>query len=66
MKIGNWELWACAKKMMDMHGVDAVIRAAMNADLLLAKGDFDGYQHWLAIMARIKELEQNRPSGKVH
>lgn len=66
MPISYWELWACANKMMETHGKDAAIRAAMNADLLLKKGDLDGHQAWLAIMRRIKELEQIAPQASVH
>lgn len=66
MSISSWEIWACASKIMHLHGDNAVLQAAMNADLLLKKGDLDGHQAWLAIMRRIKELEQTAPQASVH
>lgn len=66
MSITDWEIWACADKMIHLHGCDATIRAAMNADLLLRKGDLDGYGAWMSILHRIKELEQSSPQGSVH
>jgi hypothetical protein len=66
MSVSTWEIWACASKMMAQHGDNAVLQAAMNADLLLKKGDLDGHQAWLAIMRRIKELEQTVPQASVH
>lgn len=52
--IGERELWACAQKVVDMHGVDAEIHAAMRADELLNAGDLDGQRVWKAILARIE------------
>lgn len=47
-------------------GDGTVIKAAMNADLLLRKGDLEGHRTWLAIMRKIKDLEQAEPPGSVH
>ena len=66
MSISSWEIWACASKMMNLHGDNAVLQAAMNADRLLKKGDLEGHQAWLAIMRRIGELEQTAPQARVH
>ncbi len=53
--ITDRELWACAQKVIDMHGPDAELHAAMRADELLDAGDIDGQRVWLAILARIDE-----------
>jgi hypothetical protein len=52
----EWELWACAHRMVDQHGVDAPIHAAMRADELMERGDQDGCSTWILIMHRTKEL----------
>ena len=53
--ISDRELWACACKVIDMHGAGAELHAAMRADELLAGGDLDGQRVWKAILARIVE-----------
>jgi hypothetical protein len=52
----EWELWACAQRMVDDHGADAPIHAAMRADELLENGDQEGCSTWVLIMHRTKEL----------
>jgi hypothetical protein len=53
--ISERELWACAYKIIDMHGSGAELHAAMRADELLADGNVDGQRVWKAILARIEE-----------
>lgn len=53
--ISERELWACARKVIDMHGRDAELHAAMRADELLADGDLEGQRVWKAILARIED-----------
>ena len=55
VSISDRELWACACKVIDMHGAGAELHAAMRADELLADGDVDGQRVWKAILARIAE-----------
>lgn len=52
--VGERELWACAQKVIDMHGRDAELHAAGRADELLEAGDLDGQRVWKAILARIE------------
>ena len=40
-----------AKLVLDHHGPDALIHAARRADTLLERGDVQGYEVWLAILA---------------
>ena len=40
-----------AKLVIDHYGEDALIRAARRADELLERGDVQGYEVWLAILA---------------
>ena len=53
--LSDRELWACAQKVLDMHGTDAELHAALRADELLESGDIDGQRVWLTILARIEE-----------
>lgn len=55
------ELWICALVVMEMHGADAEMQAAIHADELLADGNIDGQQVWESIRARIKELRRESP-----
>ena len=52
----DWELWACANHYVSAHGEDAPIIAALRADELLADGDLDGADNYLAIIQRIHAL----------
>lgn len=54
-RISDWELWACARKIIDRHGTEAELHAAQRADELLEAGDIDGQRVWKAIVARIRE-----------
>ena len=50
----------CAKLLLDRHGRDAELHAAMRADELDAAGDDDGRRAWMRILAAIDELERVR------
>ena len=52
--------------MIDSHGDDATIHAAMRVDELLAQGDLDGAGTWRRVLAAVTELEMTEPSGAVH
>ena len=40
-----------ARVVLDQHGADALIHAARRADELLERGDVQGYELWIAILA---------------
>ena len=59
------DIYRAAKVLIDHHGQDAPIRAAMRADELLAAGDVDGRAVWLRIGKAIVELQsKDRPEGE--
>ena len=60
------DIWRSAKRLIDLYGDDASIRAARRADELLAKGDLDGAGTWRRVLAAVKELERMEPGGAVH
>jgi hypothetical protein len=57
-----------ANLLIERHGEDASIHAAMRADEMMAKGDLDGYAVWKLIIRAVDELmAQGHPKGaKVH
>jgi hypothetical protein len=63
--ISEWELWACANECLNQHGEDAPIQAAMRADELLKKGDYDGASAWQLIVKRVHQL-MAAPVGSLH
>ena len=62
------EIYRSAKLLIDRHGDDAVIEAAMMADKMLEQGDLDGLATWNRILRAIEELRAGkRPEGeKLH
>jgi len=56
------DIYRSAKLLIDRHGADAVIHAAMQADEMLEDGDLDGQAVWMRILTAIDELlSRERP-----
>ena len=55
------DVYRSAKLLIDQHGTEAPIEAAMRADELLAAGDLDGQRVWLRILAAVNELLASQP-----
>ena len=53
------DIFRTAKLLVDQHGEDAPIHAAMRADELMEKGDLDGQAIWKLILKAIDELLAN-------
>ena len=64
--ISDLDIWRSAKLLVDQHGADASIRAAQQADELLAAGDIEGRATWLRILTAVKELMATKASGPAH
>ncbi len=62
------EIYRSAKLLIDRHGDDAVIEAAMMANKMLDAGDMDGLAIWNRSLRAIDELRAGkRPEGeKLH
>ncbi len=62
------DIYRSANKLIEQHGEDAPILAAMRADQLMETGDMDGRAAWLRIVKAIEELQsQERPDdAEVH
>jgi len=50
------DAYRCAKLLLDEHGSDAELQAAMRADAFEAAGNDAGRRAWLQILAAIDEL----------
>ena len=62
------DLYRSAHELIEQHGEDAPILAAMRADELMEAGDMEGRAVWLRIVKAIEELlSQERPEdAEVH
>ena len=61
----DWELWACGNQMLDQHGDDAAVQAALRADALLETDDQRGHEVWCAIVRKIEKLQDNVGAGSL-
>ncbi len=55
------DLYRSAKLLIDQHGEDAAIHAAMQADACSEKGDLEGKAVWLRVIKAGKEMQRTRP-----
>lgn len=60
------DIWRAAKMLVDRHGDEAPVHAAMRADELLADGDIDGQHIWTRIQRAIEELLRGRGDDPLH
>ena len=54
------DIYRSAKHLIDRHGDDAVIHAAMQADKMLEASDLDGLATWNRILRAIEELRSGK------
>ncbi len=57
------DIYRSAKLLIDQHGEDAPIYAAMQADKCLEAGDLDGEATWVRVIGAIAELLDQQPPG---
>ncbi len=56
------DIYRSANELIEQHGKDAPIHAAMRADELMEAGDMEGEAVWLRIVKAIEELlSEERP-----
>ncbi len=62
------DIYRSANELIEQHGKDAPIHAAMRADELMETGDMEGRAVWIRIVKAVEELlSGGRPSDeKVH
>ena len=59
--VSDLDIYRSAKLLIDQHGDEAPIHAAMRADAFLDQGNLDGERLWLRIVRAIEELQRERP-----
>ncbi len=59
--ISDLDIWRTGKLLIDNHGAEAPIHAAMKADTMLDRGDMDGKAVWLRIIKAVEELLRKCP-----
>ncbi len=58
------DIYRSANELIEQHGDDAPIEAAMRADEFMEAGDMEGRAVWLRIVKAIEELlSEERPEG---
>ncbi len=63
--VDDLDIYRSANKLIEQHGEDAPIRAAMWAEDLMEAGDMEGEAVWRRIVKAIEELlSEERPEGK--
>ncbi len=60
--ISDLDNYRSAKLLIDQHGDEAPIHAAMQADAMLDKGDLDGAAVWRRIVSAVNELLADKPA----
>ncbi len=68
MSHSELDMYRSASLLVQQNGTEAPIEAAMHADAMLDKGDFDGQRVWLCILAAVNELLASQPGdgARVH
>ncbi len=57
------DIYRSAKVLIDQHGEDARIFAAMQADKRAEAGDMEGRRVLLRVIRAIEEMQRTRPRG---
>ena len=63
LMVDDADIYRAANELIDQHGIDAPIHAAMKADAMLEKGDVDGAAVGRRIVTAINELLADAPAG---
>lgn len=64
--LSEWELWACANRVLQTHGEEAALHAAEQIGALALAGDAEGIRTWQAIARRIAKLSGKDGQAPLH
>ena len=64
--IDEKDVYRSAKLMIDRHGDEAPLHAAMRADKMLALGALGGQRTWIRILRATEELLRGRGGDRLH
>ncbi len=59
--VNDLDIYRSAKILIDQHGDDAGLEAAVRADAMLEHGDMAGAKTWRAIVKAVEELRRAAP-----
>ena len=62
--IADLDIFRTARLLIEQHGSEAPIHAAMRADAMLEAGDLDGQAVWLRILKAVEGLLDQESPGK--
>jgi hypothetical protein len=57
----DFDVFGTARLLLEQHGDDAEMHAAIQADAHREEGDLDGQRGWLRVIDAIKELRRTEP-----
>ena len=61
--VDDLNIYRAANELIEQHGEDAPLHAAMRANELMETGDMDGRAVWLRIVKAIEELRSKERPG---
>ena len=61
MTVDDIDVFRSAAMLINQHGEEAPIHAAMKADDMLERGDMDGRAVWLRIVDAIRDMQRQTP-----
>jgi len=64
--LSNIDVYRTANLMIQQHGEEAAIQAAMQADEMLAQGNMDGKAVWVLVIKAIEALQTKKSPLPLH
>ena len=66
--VADKDIYRSANELIEQHGEDAPVHAAMRADELMDAGDMEGRAVWIRIVKAVEELlsEERPDDAEVH
>ncbi len=62
--VSDLDIYRAANVLIEQHGADAPVEAAMRVDAMLEAGDLDGRAVWRRILAAVEELMRTEPAAR--
>ncbi len=60
--IHDLDIYRSANILVKRCGEDAALKAARRADVMLERGDMDGYAVWKQIVKAVEEMQRTEPA----
>ena len=62
--VSDLDIYRSANLLIDQHGEDAGLKAAMRADAMLERGAMAGAATWRHIIKAVEELQRTEPGPR--